>query len=1071
MTPLLSTQEQTPESSAPHLPQMEDDRLSWMALFKSALDPKFSTPPEEFGIAISNIFNNKTASALTFDIVSLMERPEENKYIDLRIRGGSKGFVFEIDNVETGNAETGSKFSKTTAETEPDEQLTVDKINKLLCKSKDCPAARKFKEFGIGPLANTKGLGAVIGDTSIPLTYGISQTYGVFDEYGPYGLFSKPKRPENPFTPKQDNDWSATCWKPKRRKEDKEKKTCPCNCTCQKHHPPLRLTGGGVLDYDDVKSPFHECKEVMDQFDEVLAKYKKAIGPCGKVTCPFAPNVAKESCKKMCQHPDDVYSVDYPLEASPTEPEPETPPAPPTKKFKPKGACGSPKCAYAKYKTGLVDEDAEMELQYLPQAPSGKCGHPKCPYPVEPELPPIHWDCPDPLPKGRCKNPECPYLPKEIKCLNAVLAKGVCGNYNCPFSVPDPCSSPTCPFASKECPYQKGQTDSESFCGISDCPYAPNKKNSLCDNPDCPFAKKSDTCDNPTCPYAKKECPRPPPCYMPPCGDNPCYPPPCGTNPCGMPPCYMPPCGDSPCPMSPCPYVTNPYLQNLLAYYSLATGNNDLLQICFGGPECPLTNASSPCQSPCESPRCPYETKQQAQSGVCGGTCSKPAPKTCKKPSPCYIPVNSACGNPSCPYGTKVDPQDAGSPGRRSRGLEDTAEHKEGDIEIRSDTRTDVDLAPCYPTTCKMKGGKLECDACKTNDTCGNLECPYAPKKTCYIKPPPCYVPPDDDACDNPDCPYAPKTCYSKSPPCGAPPCYPPPCGASPCPSSPCGTPPCPMMSSPCPYGLNPYLQSLLAYCLPLSICPDGTCPYPVRDLLQICFGGPECPLFRPPQPCIVEDKSVKDDVCENPECPYAKGDDASRKDKQSVKDESPDGVEYTSDTRVEMDFRPCTTETCKSQGGELICSECPCGGGEAGGDNEVEYKSETRTDVDMAPCNKKTCSSKGGTLVCDVCPCAEGGDGKKKKVGGRKKKRKSRNKYVYSIGDKYPGVQVGHRECVMPACNVPPGMGWLWNIFTPCMQLKVGRKRRVAKSMRTRYQFRSFWFCFSPEEGGVPAP
>lgn len=67
-----------------------------------------------------------------------------------------------------------------------------------------------------------------------------------------------------------------------------------------------------------------------------------------------------------------------------------------------------------------------------------------------------------------------------------------------------------------------------------------------------------------------------------------------------------------------------------------------------------------------------------------------------------------------------------------------------------------------------------------------------------------------------------------------------------------------------------------------------------------------------------------------------------------------------------------------------------------------------------------------------------------------------TKKKKLQDYGDMtYPGFKIGHRECVMPYFFVPPRMGWLWNIHTPCMNLKVnivltaflgrceGRKRR----------------------------
>ncbi|XP_063919180.1 uncharacterized protein LOC135134430 [Zophobas morio] len=1030
LTTLFTDVESPPASICP----VEDDRVSWMALFKSAMDPRVSVTPEEFNVAISTLFDRKTASNITFDIISIMDRPEENKYVDLRIKGGSHGFIFEFDMPKQDGSQ------KTDFSSLQEEELTVEKINKMLCKNKDCPAVRKFKEMGIGPFAIHKGLGTVYGEPSLPVTYGLTQTYGVFDEYGPYGLFSRPKTPSQPFIPKQQSNWQSSCWKPKKRK-DKECVCCcqkynygACHCKPQKsplrlnggsvgesvsfsqeynqkinkHHQVLRLNGGGVLDYDDVKSPFHECKEIMDQFDEVLRKYKKALGPCGHVTCPFAPNVTKESCKKMCTHGMDVYSASN-IVPQETETEKTCPLPSPSTKFKPKGACGSAKCAYAKYKHGLMDQDVDIEIATLPPA-KRSCGHPKCP--VEPELPPIHWDCPDPLPKGKCKNPNCPYLPKEIKCLNAVLGKGVCGNFNCPFAPPDPCKSPYCPFQPRQCPYE---SDSDSYCTDEECLFP---------------SKRKDNVGSQNHPAASQQ-------Y----GDNRCPPVSCW----------------------------NP----LLAYYALATGDQNLLQICFGGPECPYNMQQDVCPPPPPCPQGGGKSKKSADDSTCARKMVK------KTPSPCYPPMESKCGNPNCPYAKKAEvlKQHGGA-----------GEGKEGDIEYTSDTRLSVDLAPCHPGTCKyQKGSNLTCEACcpekiKVNDLCQNPNCPFAPASaTCYIKPPPCYEQPEnDDVCGNPDCPFSPKPscggppcgsliCPGSVPPCGSPVCpgNAPPCGSPICPGSvspcaspvcpggipPCGSPvcpgvpandctpnppcfnPCSMAFPPCPFGIDP-VSALLALGMPISLCPDGICPFPTKDTFQICYGGPTCPFTKPPvctpEPCTTEVQSVKDDeVCDNAECPYAArrgADVTSQRSKPTENDVGADvnvgetavvdeGTEYITETRVEVDLAPCTKKTCQSQGGTLICEECPCMKGEKGG-------------ISKTKATEKKNKSKISTT--------------------KTKKTKKKGKFVYSIGDKYTGVQVGHKECVMPAFNVPPKMGWLWNIWTPCNRLKPRRGWRPGAIARS---------------------
>ncbi|XP_071643464.1 uncharacterized protein [Temnothorax longispinosus] len=45
--------------------------------------------------------------------------------------------------------------------------------------------------------------------------------------------------------------------------------------------------------------------------------------------------------------------------------------------------------------------------------------------------------------------------------------------------------------------------------------------------------------------------------------------------------------------------------------------------------------------------------------------------------------------------------------------------------------------------------------------------------------------------------------------------------------------------------------------------------------------------------------------------------------------------------------------------------------------------------------------------------------------------------RYVYSIGDVYPGTNYGHKNCIDPRFRVPANMGWLWNTSATVGKLK----------------------------------
>lgn len=125
------------------------------------------------------------------EAVSLCFRPDEKKYFDLGglisadVTTSAKGTCVTLTvEKQTKTKSSGVREMKQDYPTES----TEDKINKNLCNRNDCPAALKLKEFGFGPLARSKNLGAVYGDVRPSTSYGLSQTYGTFSEYGPYGI-------------------------------------------------------------------------------------------------------------------------------------------------------------------------------------------------------------------------------------------------------------------------------------------------------------------------------------------------------------------------------------------------------------------------------------------------------------------------------------------------------------------------------------------------------------------------------------------------------------------------------------------------------------------------------------------------------------------------------------------------------------------------------------------------------------------------------------------------------------------------------------------------------------------
>ncbi|KAL0102681.1 hypothetical protein PUN28_018177 [Cardiocondyla obscurior] len=91
--------------------------------------------------------------------------------------------------------------------------------------------------------------------------------------------------------------------------------------------------------------------------------------------------------------------------------------------------------------------------------------------------------------------------------------------------------------------------------------------------------------------------------------------------------------------------------------------------------------------------------------------------------------------------------------------------------------------------------------------------------------------------------------------------------------------------------------------------------------------------------------------------------------------------------------------------------------------------------------------------------------------------------RYVYSIGDVYPGTNYGHKNCIDPRLRVPANMGWLWNTSSTEGKLKprigwkpgaIGRylnqllKKAKGASKMEDFRARSIPSRTSPRRGKV---
>ncbi|KAL3285597.1 hypothetical protein HHI36_000126 [Cryptolaemus montrouzieri] len=583
-----------------------------------------------------------------------------------------------------------------------------------------------------------------------------------------------------------------------KKTDQEEKNLCTRHKDEETVRPVLRLRGGALTSETDrilhhrlrggapSKSPIAECQEVMDQFDRILAEYRKALSPCGQIACNYSPNVTEETCKTACHIKPEVSTNTQ--------------------------GCGLPQCQYAKYKSALMAMDADVEKQFIGPAIIGTCGHPKCSYRADPILPPIHWECPDPLPKGKCKNPNCPYTPHDLNLHNTIAAtKGPCGSDQCPYCPPSPCASPNCPFnnlptcapakeaAMKEktddsrklretkscakCPFanpptivnmmqfcdnpncemlkiaQSGDCGTRpTMCNSPNCPYrnlmnqcsnpdcpAKRKSSSSCSNPDCPFAKTSSlVCTNPNCPFGKSSTePSSESCENPNCPynisnvssacDNPscpfqklskesaeplkeaCANPDCPFNKPSVESCKNPECPflrkDSEESKESCDNPECPFKRG-----SKMSGDSQESECECDNPTCPskketCLNPNCPFNlrgyEPCTNPNCPH---RKYAMGKDLGFCATPDPST-----------NEYCVDKTCPFhDPRIDQQETELehlgeerfPGRSMIKI-GSQEIEEGAVERTSGDRPSVyDMAPCVIKTCKFMGGNLVCVEC-----------------------------------------------------------------------------------------------------------------------------------------------------------------------------------------------------------------------------------------------------------------------------------------------------------------------------------------------------------------------
>ncbi|KAF5297081.1 hypothetical protein FQA39_LY02661 [Lamprigera yunnana] len=545
------------------------------------------------------------------------------------------------------------------------EGASIKELNQIVCKNKDCPGARRFAKFGIGPAASGIGLGTLFDipkSVDLPIHYGMSNTYGAMENYGPFGIYIKSDDESS------ENSLECDC-----NFDNSENTMSQCCC-------PLRLKGGASDDnVNVVPQPVAMCKDLMQSFDKVLNAYKQVIGPCHHGTCSLSTNVVDKICKNACYGRSENDTTNPVTVSQQTVLPPinqneisacGVPSCPfsrhQTSSFdklfqeaRLKSGCGIPMCPVLKQKLGTATPDEIMQMQFVDSTcASEPCGLPKCPLPPPTlkSLQPIHWDCPDPLPKGPCRNPQCPFKPKELQytpCSSPPQCPPRCSSSCTPCCPPDPCCSPSCGDTNCQCTTKPPCSTCPSCFppSCADCP-SPLCSKPCCGGQVCSTAKCTQCCfpsccPQPGCPSCGDPCTSPTCCSTLPCCSPACIPPQCCESACVQPRCCEPSCAPPQCcevSCSPRPCCESACTPTTCLPCQPPPCSPCCVPTC-NDPTCPYINPTCPMQClgsqpACPNPCCPFKCKLPPKKRKFAG-------KSKRKPSEKVSDV--LCSNPNCP--------------------------------------------------------------------------------------------------------------------------------------------------------------------------------------------------------------------------------------------------------------------------------------------------------------------------------------------------------------------------------------------------------------------------------------
>ncbi|KAL2730987.1 hypothetical protein V1478_005400 [Vespula squamosa] len=161
----------------------------------------------------------------------------------------------------------------------------------------------------------------------------------------------------------------------------------------------------------------------------------------------------------------------------------------------------------------------------------------------------------------------------------------------------------------------------------------------------------------------------------------------------------------------------------------------------------------------------------------------------------------------------------------------------------------------------------------------------------------------------------------------------------------------------------------------------------------------------------------------------------AKPKKKEEKKEEKADKSKETDATPsipLEIDLGPCGEPKCKSRRKKGMAPV------ESVENTEFTHRKSTAQIKPLAtnittPLTSSKASEKGKHKL-KINSIGPSGD---RSIKTPIKVSKRVMRYVYSIGDVYPGIHYGHKNCIDVRMRVPANMGWLWNTSSTLYNLK----------------------------------